>query len=64
MELVSGDKIHIKNGHSTIIWTVSKVDSKLLKYFDENNHYTQIPLTQIKQLIGSGQAIVEKEAQQ
>lgn len=60
MELASGDKIRVKIGSSTTIWTVSKVDTKLLKYFDEDHHYTQIPLVQIKQLITSGQAIIEK----
>ena len=60
MELTSGDEIHVKNGSSTIIWTVSKVDGRLLKYFDENQHYNQIPLTQIKQLIDSKQATIKK----
>ena len=60
MELTSGDKIHITGGSATIIWTVSKVDGNLLKYFDENHHYNQIPLAQIKQLVDNRQAIIKK----
>lgn len=62
MELASGNKIRIDIGSSTTIWTVSKVDNKLVKYFDEGNHYNQIPLAQVEQLVLSGQAIVEKNA--
>ena len=35
-------------------WRLSKIDGKLVKYFDENGNYTQMPYESFKNLLEEG----------
>ena len=55
MDLSSGDKLVITAG-GVKVWTVSAVNNRVVKYFDENNRYGQIPLAHLEAMLQNGQA--------
>lgn len=61
MHLTGGETIKINIGGIEKKWRLSKIDSKLVKYFDENNNYTQMPYEDFKKLIKEAGAIIESK---
>lgn len=55
MNIASGDRVAISGG-SRRMWVISAVNNRVVKYFDENNNYGQMPLAHLEELINSGQA--------
>ena len=58
MNLASGDKLLISAGGSRKIWTVSAVNNQVVKYFDENNRYGQIPVMHLAEMLQNKQAAI------
>lgn len=55
MELDCGDKLIITIGEAKKVWIISAVNNRVVKYFDENNAYTQMPVTFLNELIKNNQ---------
>jgi hypothetical protein len=55
MELDCGDKLIITIGEAKKVWIISAVNNRVVKYFDENNTYTQMPVTFLNELIKNNQ---------
>ncbi len=55
MKLESGDKLIITIGESRKVWTVSAINNHVVKYFDENNFYTQMPVIHLNELLKNKQ---------
>jgi len=56
MELCGGETIIFKLGDQKVKWRLSKIDSKLIKVFDENGKYTQMPYENFMELLEKGYA--------
>jgi hypothetical protein len=53
--LNSGDKLILSAGSERRIWTVSAVNNQVVKYFDENGRYGQMPLAHLAELMKNHQ---------
>lgn len=61
MDLSGGETIAITISGIKRIWRLSKIDGKLVKYFDENDNYTQMPYERFIKLLEDGDVTVESQ---
>ena len=61
VNLKSGDKLILFVGSSQRVWTVSAVNNQVMKYFDENGHYGQMPMTHLKEMLRQDQVRLESK---
>ena len=54
MELRGGETIIFNLGDVKAKWRLSKIDSKLVKIFDENGTYKQMPYDNFMELLEKG----------
>jgi hypothetical protein len=57
--LNSGDKLILSAGNDRRVWTVSAVNNQVVKYFDENGRYGQMPLAHLVELMKNHQLDIE-----
>jgi len=62
MDLSSGDKLLITAGGSRRLWTVSAVNNRVVKYFDETGRYGQIPFSHLEAMLQTGQAKIVRNS--
>ena len=58
VEIGSGDKLVFPSDAQRKAWVVSAVNSRVVKYFDENGSYAQMPVRHLEELVQSGQVKV------
>ena len=58
LNLNSGDKLILCAGNDRRVWTVSAVNNQVVKYFDENGRYGQMPLAHLVELIKNHQLTI------
>ncbi|NLM42984.1 MAG: hypothetical protein GX201_03045 [Clostridiales bacterium] len=56
MELCGGEIIELNLGDKKVKWRLSKIDTKLVKIFDENGAYKQMPYDNFMELLEKGHA--------
>jgi hypothetical protein len=56
MNVARGDKLVISIGDARRVLTLSAVDNRVVKYFDEANSYGQMPLNHLATLLDNNQA--------
>jgi hypothetical protein len=57
--LKSGDKLILSAGGTRRVWVVSAVNNQVVKYFDENRQYGQMPLAHLLELTKNHQVEIE-----
>lgn len=62
MDLVGGETITITISGVERKWRLSKIDGRLVKYFDENDNYTQMPYERFMKLIESEDVTIEPKS--
>lgn len=63
MELCGGETIIFSLGDVKTKWRLSKIDCKLVKFFDENGSYTQMPYSNFMELLEKGNAKICQETE-
>ena len=58
LNLNSGDKLILSAGNDRRVWTVSAVNNQVVKYFDENGRYGQMPLAHLAELMKNHQLTI------
>lgn len=58
-QLSSGDKLILSVGGIRQVWTVSAVNNQVVKYFDENGGYGQMPLKHMVEMLQRHQIEIE-----
>ena len=58
LNLNSGDKLILSAGNDRRVWTVSAVNNQVVKYFDENGRYGQMPLAHLAELMTNHQLTI------
>ncbi|MGI5998548.1 MAG: hypothetical protein ACOX89_07800 [Lutispora sp.] len=61
MELCGGETIIFNLGDQKVKWRLSKIDSKLVKIFDENGAYKQMPYDNFMELLEKGYAEIYRD---
>ena len=61
MELRGGETIIFNLGDIKAKWQLSKIDGKLVKIFDENGTYKQMPYDNFMELLEKGFAEIYKD---
>ena len=56
MVYASGDRIIVTAGGARLTWTIHAVNSRVVKYIDEQGRYGQMPVSHLEGLLGNGQA--------
>ena len=59
MNLLGGETIIIIIAGVERKWRLSKIDSKLVKFFDENDNYTQMPYENFIELLKKEHAVIQ-----
>jgi len=59
LNLNSGDQLMLSAGGERRVWTVSAVNNQVVKYFDENGRYGQMPLAHPAELMKNHQLEIE-----
>lgn len=54
MQLLGGETIILNVGDIERKWRLSKIDGKLVKYFDEDDNYKQMPYDNFMELLEKG----------
>lgn len=62
MDLLGGETIIITIAGIERKWLLSKIDGKLVKYFDENGNYTQMPYENFMKLIEEEHVVIESHS--
>ena len=62
MDLLGGETIIITIAGIERKWLLSKIDGKLVKYFDENGNYTQMPYENFMKLIEEKHVVIESHS--
>lgn len=62
MDLLGGETIIITIAGIERKWRLSKIDGKLVKYFDENGNYTQMPYENFMKLIEEEHVVIESHS--
>ncbi len=60
MEYASGDRIIVTAGGARLAWTIHAVNSRVVKYIDEQGRYGQMPVSHLEELLVNGQAELER----
>lgn len=63
MELSGGETIIINLGGQKVKWRLSKIDTKLVKIFDENGAYKQMPYDNFMELLEKGHAEIYRSTE-
>ncbi|MEA4962555.1 hypothetical protein SDC9_158691 [bioreactor metagenome] len=63
MELRGGETIIFNLGDIKAKWQLSKIDGKLVKIFDENGTYKQMPYDNFMELLEKGFAEIYKDTE-
>ncbi|MDD2480783.1 MAG: hypothetical protein PHC44_11550 [Lutispora sp.] len=63
MELCGGETIIFNLGDVKTKWRLSKIDCKLVKFFDENGSYTQMPYSNFMELLEMGDAKIYRDTE-
>ncbi len=63
MELRGGEAIIFNLGDIKIKWRLSKIDGKLVKFFDENGTYNQMPYNNFIELLEKGFAEIYMDSE-
>lgn len=61
MSLLGGETIIITIAGVERKWRLSKIDSKLVKFFDENDNYTQMPYENFIELLKKEHAVIQSQ---
>jgi hypothetical protein len=61
MSLLGGKTIIITIAGVERKWRLSKIDSKLVKFFDENDNYTQMPYENFIELLKKEHAVIQSQ---
>lgn len=61
MELCGGETIILSLGGTKVKWRLSKIDSRLVKIFDENGTYKQMPYDSFMELLEKGYAEINRD---
>ena len=59
LNLNSGDRMILSAGGERRMWTISAVNNQVLKYFDENGRYGQMPLVHLAELVRQHQVEIQ-----
>lgn len=59
LNLRSGDRLVLSIGGCRRVWTVSAVNNQVVKYFDENQCYGQMPLAHLTGILEQGHVRIE-----
>ncbi len=59
MDIHSGDTLVFAVDNMTKIWTISKVDNKIVKIFEEDGSYRQMPYSYLIEMFERGYIKVE-----
>ncbi len=63
MNLQGGETIVLTVAGVERKWRLSKIDNNLVKFFDENNNYTQMPYDSFKEIIENEHVKIESRTQ-
>lgn len=63
MELFGGETIIFNLGGQKVKWRLSKIDTKLVKIFDENGAYKQMPYDNFMELLEKGCAEIYRNGE-
>ena len=63
MDMTTGDKLIFSDGGGRRVWVISAVNNQVVKYFDENGRYGQMPLGHLAEMAKNHQIIIEKAHQ-
>lgn len=64
MKISGGETLLVTVGDEEKRWTISAVDSRVVKLFDEDGKYRQLPYASLQQMIAQGLVkVVEKPLQ-
>lgn len=63
MELCGGETIIFNLGGQKVKWRLSKIDTKLVKIFDENGAYKQMPYDNFMELLEKGCAEIYRNGE-
>ena len=58
--VAAGDKLILSVGDSKRVWVISAVNNQVVKYFDENGRYGQMPLQHLSEMLKNHQFEIEK----
>ena len=58
--LNSGDRLVLMTGVSPRVWVISTVNNQVVKYFDENGRYGQMPFVHLIEMVQKHQVKIEK----
>lgn len=61
MDIADGDRVVITGGVGRRTWVVSTVNNRVVKYFDENGSYGQMPLTHLEAMVKDGRAAIVRQ---
>lgn len=62
MEYANGDRIVVTAGGARLTWTIHAVNSRVVKYIDEQGRYGQMPASHLEDLLAGGQAQLKRSA--
>lgn len=62
MKVSGGDILIVKIGTEEKHWKVSAVDSRVVKLFEEDGRYRQMPYSSLQEMIVQGYVRVEKNS--
>ena len=58
--LTSGDRLLWLTGAISRVWVISAVNNQVVKYFDENGQYGQMPFIHLQGMVEKQQVKIEK----
>ena len=60
INLTSGDRLLWLTGAISKVWVISAVNNQVVKYFDENGRYGQMPFFHLQEMVETHQVKIEK----
>lgn len=60
--MIGGETITITISGVERKWRLSKIDGRLVKYFDENDNYTQMPYERFMELLEDENVTIEQQS--
>lgn len=60
MKIYGGETLIVKIGNEEQRWKVSSVDSRVVKLFEQDGRYRQMPYANLQEMINRGCVKVEK----
>lgn len=62
MKVSGGDTLIVKIGSEEKRWKVSAVDNRVVKLFEEDGRYRQMPFSSLQEMIAQGYVRLEKNS--